>query len=67
MAEEDIWLKDQITAFGLADTDVYEGYIEGIMSDEDTELDERIESVLGFLGSATEEDLTSFGEYSRIR
>lgn len=45
------------------DTDVYKGYIEGIMEDEDAgSLEERVEAVLGFLGSATEEDLSGFGE-----
>lgn len=41
---------------------VYTAYIEGIMSEDDVSLEERIESVLGFLKAATEEDLSSFGE-----
>jgi len=44
------------------DSDVYKGYIEGIMDDEDGgDIEERVESVLTFLGGATEEDLGVFG------
>lgn len=60
-AEDDSnWLKERLEEMDL-DVDVYQGYIEGIMSDEDTELDEKIESVLAFLGSASEQDLQSLG------
>lgn len=43
------------------DTNVYRGYIEGMMDDEDTgDLEERVEAVLAFLGGATDEDLSGF-------
>lgn len=54
-------LEAQLERLSL-DSDVYKGYIEGIMDDEDGgDLEERVDSVLAFLGSATEEDLGGFG------
>lgn len=54
-------LEAQLERLSL-DSDVYKGYIEGIMDDEDGgKLEERVESVLAFLESATEEDLGGFG------
>jgi hypothetical protein len=47
---------------------VYQGYIEGIMGDDEGgSLDQRIEAVLDLLGSAVETDLTEFGECVRSR
>ena len=54
-------LEAQLERLSL-DSDVYKGYIEGIMDDEDGgAVEERVASVLSFLGSATEEDLGGFG------
>ncbi len=55
-------LTAELTKLSL-DTDVYEGYVTGIMDDEDAgSLEERVEAVLEILRGATEglQDLTSF-------
>jgi hypothetical protein len=59
----DFELAAELAALSL-DAEVYTAYVEGIMDEEDTPLDERVESVLGILGSATDEQekLAAFGE-----
>ena len=63
MADDSFDLAAELSSLSL-DTDVYAGYVTGIMDDEDTgSLEERVEAVLELLGSAivgsnaTEEDL----------
>ena len=50
---DDEWLSTELNKLDL-DIDVYGEYVQGIMSDEEMEWNERVESVMNLVSSATD-------------
>ena len=56
----DEWLCTELSKLNL-DHDIYGEYVKGIMSDNDVELDERIENVMQILSGATDKVSSAYG------
>jgi len=60
MEEERKWLQQQLAVLDLASDPVYIEYIEGILQDDTSSVQEKTESIIDFLSAATDKDLTEF-------
>merc|ERR1711920_896696 len=55
MDQFDSWLSDELVKLGV-DADVYKDFVKGIIQDDDTEMDERIDAVEELVSSVMEEE-----------